>query len=61
MDRRDFLKGSAMATAALMFDWEKAFAAGANAPAVGKVWKGWKPGSFRIDIHDIPGRNDDAA
>ena len=47
MDRRDFLKGSAMATAALMFDWEKAFAAGANAPAVGKVWKGWKPGHFQ--------------
>ena len=32
MDRRDFIKSSALATAALMLDWEKAFAAGANAP-----------------------------
>ncbi|MBQ8060956.1 MAG: MBL fold metallo-hydrolase [Bacteroidales bacterium] len=47
MDRRDFLKSSALATAALMFDWEKAFAAGASAPEVGKAWKGWKPGHFQ--------------
>ncbi|MBR4756786.1 MAG: MBL fold metallo-hydrolase [Bacteroidales bacterium] len=47
MDRRDFLKSSALATAALMFDWEKAFAAGMNAPGVGKAWKGWKKGHFQ--------------
>lgn len=47
MDRRDFIKSSALATAALMFDWEKAFAAGATAPQAGKVWKGWKKGHFQ--------------
>ena len=48
MDRRDFLKSSALATAALMFDWEKAFAAGAMAPEAGKVWKGWNAGHFQV-------------
>ncbi len=47
MDRRDFLKSSALATAALMLDWEKAFASGASAPEVGKPWKGWKEGHFQ--------------
>ena len=48
MDRRDFIKRSALATAALMLDWEKAFAAGANAPEAGKAWKGWKKGHFQV-------------
>ncbi|MBR1926896.1 MAG: MBL fold metallo-hydrolase [Bacteroidales bacterium] len=48
MDRRDFIKSSALATAALMFDWEKAFALGAKDPAVGKAWKGWKKGHFQV-------------
>ena len=47
MDRRDFLKSSALETAALMLDWEKAFASGANAPEAGKLWKGWKEGHFQ--------------
>ena len=48
MDRRDFIKSSALATAALMFDWENAFAAGMSAPAAGKAWKGWKKGHFQV-------------
>jgi glyoxylase-like metal-dependent hydrolase (beta-lactamase superfamily II) len=48
MDRRDFLKTSAMASAALMLDWEKAFALGSKAPEVGKAWKGWKKGHFQV-------------
>ena len=47
MDRRDFLKSSALATAALMLDWERAFASGASAPEAGKIWKGWKEGHFQ--------------
>ncbi len=47
MDRRDFIKTSAAATAALMLDWEKAFAAGTAAPQVGKTWNGWKKGHFQ--------------
>jgi len=48
MDRRDFIKSSALATAALMLDWEKAFALGTKAPEVGKAWKGWKKGHFQV-------------
>ncbi|MBR0532225.1 MAG: MBL fold metallo-hydrolase, partial [Bacteroidales bacterium] len=48
MDRRDFIKSSALATAALMLDWEKAFALGTKAPEVGKAWKGWKNGHFQV-------------
>ena len=48
MDRRDFIKSSALATAALMFDWEQAFAAGMEAPQAGKKWKGWKKGHFQV-------------
>ena len=48
MDRRVFLKTSALATAALMLDWEEAFAMGAKAPEAGKVWKGWKKGHFQV-------------
>ena len=47
MDRRDFLKTSALATAALMLDWEDAFAAGSADPAAGKTWAGWKKGHFQ--------------
>ena len=48
MDRRNFIKASAAATAALMLDWEKAFALGTKAPEVGKAWKGWKKGHFQV-------------
>lgn len=48
MDRRKFIKASAAATAALMLDWEKAFAAGTADAAVGKAWKGWKKGHFQV-------------
>ncbi len=48
MDRRTFIKSSALATAALMLDWEKAFASGTKAPEVGKAWKGWKKGHFQV-------------
>jgi hypothetical protein len=47
MDRRDFLKTSALATAALMLDWEDAFAAGSADPAAGKTWAAWKKGHFQ--------------
>ena len=48
MDRRDFMKSSALAAAALMFDWKKAFAEGNKAPEAGNVWKGWKKGHFQV-------------
>ncbi len=49
MDRREFLKASILTGAALcLADWEKAFAAGARDPQVGKPWKGWKEGEFQI-------------
>ena len=48
MDRRDFIRNSAWAAAALMLDWEKAFAAGARHPSVGKAWKGWSKGHFQV-------------
>lgn len=47
MDRRDFIKTSALAAGALLLDWESAFAAGAADPSAGKVWKGWKKGHFQ--------------
>ena len=48
MDRRDFLRSSAWAAAALMLDWEKAFAAGTRHASVGKAWKGWSKGHFQV-------------
>ena len=48
MDRRDFIKTSALAAGAMLLDWESAFAAGAADPAAGKVWKGWKKGHFQV-------------
>lgn len=48
MDRRDFLKTSALTSLALMLDWKKAFAAGASDKAVGRPWKGWKNGHFQV-------------
>ena len=48
MDRRVFLKTSALAGAAFLLDWEKAFAAGCADQAVGHPWKGWKKGRFQV-------------
>ena len=48
MDRRYFIKSSALAATALMLDWEKAFATGASNPSVGKAWKGWSKGHFQV-------------
>ncbi len=49
MDRRDFLRTSLLAGAALCFtDWQRAFAAGCHDVRVGKPWQGWKPGQFQI-------------
>ena len=48
MERREFIKVSAAASAALLLDWEKAFAAGKVDPQVGKAWKGWKKGHFQV-------------
>lgn len=48
MDRRDFLKTSAVAGAAFLLDWRKAFAAGMTDKAAGRAWKGWKKGHFQV-------------
>ena len=49
MNRRDFIKTSALAGAALLLtDWENAFAAGCRDPRTGKPWPGWKEGEFQI-------------
>lgn len=49
MDRRDFLKSSLLAGAALCFtDVEKAFALGCKDRLVGRPWQGWKEGQFQI-------------
>lgn len=49
MNRRDFIKTSALAGAALLLtDWEKAFAAGCRDPRAGRPWPGWKEGEFQI-------------
>ena len=49
MDRRDFLKSSLLAGAALCFtDFEKAFALGCKDRLVGRPWQGWKEGQFQI-------------
>ena len=48
MDRRDFLKTSALAAAAALLDWEDALAAGRRSAAVGKPLKPWKKGEFQV-------------
>jgi len=49
LDRRDFIRTSVLAGAALCLpDWEKAFAAGCRDIRAGKPWQGWKPGQFQI-------------
>ena len=48
MDRRDFLKTSALASLAFLLDWEEAFAAGKEDKAVGSPWSGWKKGHFQV-------------
>jgi len=48
MDRRDFLKTSAVASMAFLLDWRKAFAAGEADKAVGLPWKGWQNGHFQV-------------
>ncbi len=49
MDRRDFIKTSALiAGMAWLGDWEKAFAAGKADKLAGKIWPGWKKGEFQV-------------
>ncbi|MBQ8061655.1 MAG: MBL fold metallo-hydrolase [Bacteroidales bacterium] len=48
MDRRDFIKTSALAGASLLVDWDNLFAAGTKDIAVGLPWQGWKKGHFQI-------------
>lgn len=48
MDRRGFIKASALAGISFMLDWEKAFALGKSDKAVSKPWKGWKQGHFQV-------------
>ena len=50
MDRRDFLKSSALAGAAFMLDWRRAFAAGMADKDAGRVWKGWEDGHFQVHV-----------
>lgn len=49
MDRRDFFKTSLASAALLTFSgFESLHAKGKLDPAVGRAWKGWKPGHFQI-------------
>ena len=48
MDRRDFLKTSALAGTAFLLDWRKALAAGMSDKTVGRAWTGWKKGHFQV-------------
>ena len=50
MDRRTFLKTTAIASGAAMLGvWgETAWAAGRSDKAVGRAWKGWKKGHFQV-------------
>ncbi len=50
MDRRTFLKTTAIASGAAMLGvWgETAWAAGRGDKAVGRAWKGWKKGHFQV-------------
>ena len=48
MDRRDFIRFSALAGTAFMLDWEKAFATGAKARGVGKPLRKWRKGEFQV-------------
>ena len=49
MDRRLFLKTTAIAGAATwLAPWQEAWARGKKHAAVGKVWQGWKQGEFQV-------------
>ena len=48
MNRRDFLRTSALAGAACMIDWQTAFAKGTKDKLVGRPWPGWKPGQLQV-------------
>ncbi len=48
MDRRLFLKTTALAGAACLVDFEEAFARGTQDKMVGKPWSGWKRGQFQV-------------
>ena len=48
MNRRDFLRTSALAGAACMIDWQTAFARGTKDKLVGRPWPGWKPGQLQV-------------
>ena len=49
MDRRSFIKATALGAAALYLDdFEKAFAMGRRDLLVGRPWQGWKEGQFQI-------------
>ena len=48
MNRRLFLRTSALAGAACLADWQTAYARGTKDPLVGLPWPGWKPGQMQI-------------
>ncbi len=49
MERREFIRNSAMAAGALwLCDWEKAFARGRKNSQVGRPWRGWRKGEFQV-------------
>lgn len=48
MDRRTFLRATAITGAACLLDWQEAFARGTEDKWVGKPWRGWKKGQFQV-------------
>ena len=49
MDRRSFLKTTAIAGAATwLAPWQEAWARGKMHAAVGKAWQGWEQGEFQV-------------
>ena len=48
MNRRHFLRTTALAGAACLIDFETAFARGMKDPLVGQAWHGWRNGQFQI-------------
>ena len=48
MNRRNFLRTAALGGAAVLFDFETAFARGTKDPLVGQAWQGWHRGQFQV-------------
>lgn len=48
MNRRNFLRTTALAGAAVLLDFETAFARGTKDPRVGQAWQGWRRGQFQV-------------